>query len=179
MSSKKARLIRADNYNYLNYYNLYNNKYAIKNNKLGNYFSSNSKIQSYLNSNNRSLLYSSVYKQNSFLCTKKNFLFLSHAHPLYMKEFLAKNSNINYHNNYNFYNLNSKKFGFTLMSLLSQEYTKFNQLKNKFRIRIYKKQGWYFNTIYKHRIRHKYENEDENKLLYRKYTRYSLQYFSL
>lgn len=164
MSTKKARLIRTDNYKYLHYFNLYNSKETIKNNNLQNYNSYKIKLLNTFVRDNKSLLYSSVYRKSSLLLNKHKQKFSIDTYPIFMKTFLVNNSNSNYYNNYVIYN---KK----IMSINTCSIYDIRLILNwssNIKLYLYKKQGFYFNNIYKHKIRHKYEKEDQNKLLYRK-----------
>lgn len=169
MSSKKARLVTVNNFKYLPSNNLYNNKQTIKNTKLSNYYVINTKTIGYANRNNKSFLYSVIYKQSNLLASKIGKKVISESYPLYMKPFLTKNSDLNYVNNYDIHNLNK---GYSKFFDISSTTTNFKLSMVRVKQYLYKRQSWYFNTIYKHKIRHRYEKEDENKLLYRKHTKY-------
>ena len=174
MSSKRARLVRIDNFKYLPYYNLYNNNKTSPNCKLQNYYSSSFKQISYFNSNRRSLLYSSIYKQYTDLSIKNTKLVSMEAYPLFMKTFLSNLSNLNYYNVYDVYNpkrFTDENFINNYNSLGKETFIQAKHITNKNK---YGKQCWYFNTVYKHFIKHKYEHEDNNKLLYKACSRYSL-----
>ena len=62
MSTRKARLIKPTNFNINSYYNTYNNKQAILNNKISRKYTICVKRSNYSVTNNKSLQYSSIYK---------------------------------------------------------------------------------------------------------------------
>lgn len=165
MSTKRARLLRVDNYRILHYFNLYCSNESIKNNKLQSNNTYRIKILNKVIKDNKSLLYSSVYEHDKLLSNKLKKKELLSSYPLYMKPFLVETSNINYNNNYTIYNLQTiYENKYHIYNSIFESETLFSHRK----FYLYKKQGSYFNNIYKHFIRHKYEKEDQNKLSYRK-----------
>lgn len=164
MSKRKSRLIRSDNFFINQYYNKYNSYKPILKTNSKNIYTSLIKKTRYKITNERSLSYSSVYK-NLRTISSKNYLFLEiDNYALYLKKFLTKYSDSNL---YNLYKTNikavSKEKNF--FSTNTQKYDLFfsnNPL-------LYKKQSSFFNFTYKYRIHLPFEKEDQNKLLIRKY----------
>ena len=171
MSTRKARLIKPNNFNINSYYNTYSNKQAIKNNFLSKEHTSKVKDRNYIITNNKSLRYSSIYKNLMVICSKNTNKNLNFSYPLYMQRFLTKESSINYNNNYDSYYIKTKN---SLINLTRNRspygFGLFYEKNTKFWL--YKKQSRYFNSIYKHYYRHFYEHEDQNKLIYRKHNIY-------
>lgn len=165
MSTKKARLLRVDSYKRLHYFNLYNSKETIKNNKLQNIDSNKIKVLNKSIKDNKSLLYSSVYERGDALSVKNKENISINSYPIFMEPFLTKTSNNNFNTNYDIYNI---KLFYENRFYVFNNILEFDNLLFHKKFYLYKKQSSYFNKIYKHIIRHKYEKEDQNKLSYRK-----------
>jgi len=170
MSSKRARLIRPDNFKRLSYYDVYNYTQSVKSNTLSTSSTYINKKSNYINSNRRSLKYSVALKGLKTSSTKSSQKGLSYLYPMYMSPFLNDRYDINYCNSYNIYN-KVKKLKF--LSCTMNKGSDILVTRRKKKHWSYKNKSWYFNTIYRHKFKHLYEKEDENKLLYRKYNLYS------
>ena len=104
MSSKRARLIRPDNFKRLSYYDVYNYTQSVKSNTLSTSSTYINKKSNYINSNRRSLKYSVALKGLKTSSTKSSQKGLSYLYPMYMSPFLNDRYDINYCNSYNIYN---------------------------------------------------------------------------
>ena len=170
MSTRKARLIKPNNFNINSYYNTYSNKQTIKNNFAHKEHTLEVKNKNYLITNNRSLRYSSIFKNFLVLCSKKRYFSINFSYPLYMQKFLIMESNYNYNNSYDsYYNNRMENYGL-IYNRTSYGFNVVYGGTSKFWL--YKKQSRYFNSIYKHYYRHFFEHEDQNKLIYRKHNLY-------
>ena len=174
MSSKKARLIRADNFKYFTYYNVYNGHQSIRSNLLQNYFTSKHKKSYYKLVNNKSLIYGSVYfryKISSYKITDgtKGVYNLSLSLPIFMTKFLQKSSNVTYSNTLDFHNLKNTVNSFSLFNtFMIANIQLYVPKKDTPNWQHYSKTCWYFPNIYMYKLKHAYEKEDQNKLPYRK-----------
>ena len=100
VSSKRARLIRPDNFKRLFYYDAYNYAQSVKLDTLSNINTYTNKRSNYISSNNKSLKYSASFGRSKTSINKFTYKSLNRIYPMYMEPFFRNRYDINYCNSY-------------------------------------------------------------------------------